>query len=61
MTATIKEFCRINGIDEASPFLAEMIFEALIGGENAVSGKHSAEREKGQTPIPHGAARKTDC
>lgn len=34
MTATIKEFCRINGIDEASPFLADLIFEALIGGEN---------------------------
>lgn len=61
MTATIKEFCRINGIDEASPFLADLIFEALIGGENASSGKHSAAREKGQTPISDGAARKADC
>lgn len=61
MTATIKEFCRINGIDEASPFLADLIFEALIGGENASSGKHSTAREKGQTPIPDGAARKADC
>lgn len=32
MTATIKEFCRINDIDEASANLADIIY-ALIGGE----------------------------
>lgn len=33
MTATIKEFCRINGIDEASADLADIIYNALIGGD----------------------------
>lgn len=31
MTATIKEFCRINGIDEASADLADIIYNALKG------------------------------
>lgn len=33
MTATIKEFCRFYGIDEASADLADIIYNALIGGD----------------------------
>ena len=46
MTATIKEFCRINGIDEASANLADIIYEALIGGDNGGLERNSAAEAK---------------
>lgn len=38
MTATIKEFCRINGIDEASADLADIIYNALKGDSGRAVG-----------------------
>lgn len=32
MTATVKEFCRINGLDEKSENLVDLIYEVLAGG-----------------------------
>lgn len=32
MTATVKEFCRMNGLNENSENLIETIYEALTGG-----------------------------
>ena len=60
MTATIKEFCRINGIDEASANLADIIYEALIGGEYGSTDRHSTAREKGEAAISNGIARPAD-
>ena len=60
MTATIKEFCRINGINEASAGLADIIYEALIGGGNGSLEEHSAAAQDKQTAIPNGIARKAD-
>lgn len=60
MTATIKEFCRINGIDEASADLADIIYEALTGGDNGSLDEHSAAGKKVQTAIPDGTARTAD-
>lgn len=61
MTATIKEFCRINGIDEASADLADIIYNALIGGDadGHLEG-HCAGGEEVQTSIPDGIARTAD-
>lgn len=62
MTATIKEFCRINGIDEASADLADIIYNALIGGDaDGHFEGHCAGGEEVQTSIPDSAARKADC
>lgn len=33
MTATVKDFCRINGISENSDNLVDIIYNALIGGD----------------------------
>ena len=60
MTATIKEFCRINGINEASAGLADIIYEALIGGGNGSLEEHSAATQDKQTAIPYGIARTAD-
>ena len=57
MTATIKEFCRINGIDEASANLADIIYEALIGGDNGGLERNSAAEAKMQAAISNGIAR----
>lgn len=61
MTATIKEFCRINGIDEASADLADIIYNALIGGDadGHLEG-HCAGGEEVQAAISDGAAGKVD-
>ncbi len=61
MTATIKEFCRINGIDEASADLADIIYNALIGGDadGHLEG-HCAGGEEVQASIPDGAAGKVN-
>lgn len=59
MTATIKEFCRINGIDEKSAELADIIFEALTGGDNGSFDEHSAAAPDKQIAIPYGTARTT--
>lgn len=45
MTATIKEFCRINGIDETSADLADIIYEALIGGDNEIADRQHCSVE----------------
>ncbi len=60
MTATIKEFCRINGIDEASANLADIIYEALIGGDNGSLERNSAAETEMQTAISDGSARTAD-
>lgn len=62
MTATIRDFCRINGIDEASADLADIIYNALIGGDadGHLEG-HCAGGEEVQASIPDGAARKANC
>lgn len=61
MTATIKEFCRINGIDEASADLADIIYNALLGGDadGHLEG-HCAGGEEVQTSIPDSAAGTAD-
>lgn len=61
MTATIKEFCRINGIDEASADLADLIYNALIGGDadGHLEG-HCAGGEEVQASIPDCAAGTAD-
>ena len=56
MTATIKEFCRINGIDETSADLADIIYEALIGGDNGSLERNSAAEAKMQVAISNGIA-----
>ncbi len=33
MTATVKEFCRINGLDENAENLVDKIYSALAGGD----------------------------
>lgn len=33
MTATVKEFCRVNGLDECAENLVDKIFAALCGGD----------------------------
>lgn len=60
MTATIKEFCRINGIDEASANLADIIYEALIGGDNGSLERNSAAETKMQAAISNSIARTAD-
>ncbi len=60
MTATIKEFCRINGIDEASADLADIIYKALIGGDNGSLERNSAAETEMQAAISDGSARTTD-
>lgn len=52
MTATIKEFCRINGIDESSADLADIIFEALTGGDYGSTDRHSAAGKKSKLQFP---------
>ena len=60
MTATIKEFCRINGIDEASADLADIIYEALTGGDNGSLERNSAAETEMQAAISDGIARTAD-
>lgn len=60
MTATIKEFCRINGIDESSADLADIIYDALTGGENGHISGHSTASAKIETAISDGTARAAD-
>lgn len=60
MTATIKEFCRINGIDEASADLADIIYKALTGGDNGSLERNSAAKTKMQAAISDGIARTAD-
>lgn len=60
MTATIKEFCRINGIEETSADLADIIYEALIGGDNGSLERNSAAKTEMQAAISDGSARTAD-
>lgn len=54
MTATVREFCRAYGIDENAENIAELIYSALIGGENGSIREVIREKQKIQTPIPDG-------
>lgn len=55
MTATVREFCRINGIDEKTTDLAEIIYSALVGGDkDRIIRKNIGERAEVETPIPDG-------
>lgn len=52
MTATVKEFCRVYGIDEKSEKLVDKIYEAIIGGDNNREPiRYSSEREEKQTTV----------
>lgn len=56
MTATVKEFCRINGIDEKSENLTELLYSALTGGDTDRRVIRSDDpRQEGKTAIPDGA------
>lgn len=47
MTATVKEFCRINGINEKSADIADLIYAALTGGDydgNINGDSHAGEK-----------------
>ena len=55
MTATVKEFCRINGIDEKSENLTELLYSALTGGDTDRRVIQSDDpRQEGKTAIPNG-------
>lgn len=57
MTATVKEFCRMNGLDENAADLVEKIFEALTGGDaDKHTGRDADAGEKVKAPISHGDA-----
>lgn len=52
MTATVKEFCRVYGIDEKSEKLVDKIYEAIIGGDNNREPiRYSGKREEKQTTV----------
>jgi len=56
VTATVREFCRINGLDEKSENLVELIFEALTGGDDDKrSGRDTDAGEKVKAPVSDGA------
>lgn len=54
MTATIREFCRAYGIDENAENIAELIYSALIGGENGSIREVIGKEPEIKTPIPDG-------
>lgn len=56
MTATVKEFCRINGIDEKSENLTELLYSALTGGGTDRRVIRSDDsRQEIETAISNGA------
>lgn len=61
MTATVKDFCRINGIAENSDNLVDIIYNALIGGDyDGGFDEDCGKAQKGKAPIPDSNAGKTD-
>lgn len=61
MTATVKDFCRINGISENSDNLVDIIYNALIGGEcDGGLDENCGKAQKGKAPIPDSNAGKAD-
>lgn len=61
MTATVKEFCRINGIAENSDNLVDIIYNALIGGDcDGGLDEDCGQGTEKQAPIPDSYAGKTD-
>lgn len=53
MTATVKEFCRVNGLDERSENLVDKIFNALCGGDaDRHDNRPDDSREENKAPIP---------
>lgn len=61
MTATVREFCRINGIDENKDDIVELIYSALTGGDDyrAING-HCSKGQKIKAPISDGNTRTAD-
>ena len=56
MTATVIEFCRINGIDEKSENLTELLYSALTGGDTDRRVIRSDDsRKESETAISDGA------
>lgn len=60
MTATVKEFCRINGLSEETEDLVELIFTALTGEKNEYTRRSTDAREKIKAAISYGAAGEAD-
>lgn len=60
MTATIRKFCCINGIDINSEDLPEIIFSALTGDLNGRTGHDRDEAEEIEASISNGVARTTN-
>lgn len=61
MTATVKDFCRINGISENSDNLVDIIYNALIGGEcDGGLDEDCGQRTEKQAPIPNSYSGRTD-
>lgn len=60
MTATVKEICRINKIDESTEGLADMIFESLIGGDDGKFNEHCSAGKEKQTAIPYSSPAAAD-
>lgn len=60
MTATIRKFCCINGIDINSEELPEIIFSALTGDLNGRTGNDCDEAEEIKASISNGVARTAD-
>lgn len=53
MTATVKEFCRVNGLDESAENLVDKIYAALCGGEaDRDDNRPNNTGEEDKAPIP---------
>lgn len=53
MTATVKEFCRINGLDERAENLVDKIYTALCGGEvDRINNRLNDTEKENEAPIP---------
>lgn len=53
MTATVKEFCRVNGLDKKSENLVDLIYEALTGGDaDRITERTDNTGEKSKAAIP---------
>lgn len=53
MTATVREFCRVYGINENAENIAELIYSALVDGDEYRSIREVIRKEPEiKTPIP---------
>lgn len=54
MTATVKKFCRINGLDENAEDLVEKIYSALTGGNSdGIEDRPDNTGKEAQASVPH--------